>query len=165
LTKTLSSLEDNSGSSIPGYDISVAMNLAGNIIAVWPEDPSHAESFQLKANATSLKTTVGTGLANLGPPPPLPEPEMIIEGIASGRQIRHKFPAHSDLINILTWSSSIESLEYKIYRGSLSSLIGTSKVAYFEDHQRVPKKQETYLITSIDKHGQESSPMTLVVTP
>jgi hypothetical protein len=36
---------------------------------------------------------------------------------------------------------------------------------YFEDHQRVPKQKETYLITVVDENGQESVPMTIVVHP
>ncbi len=164
--RTLSSVNHHSGSPTPAYDISVGVNVAGNIIAVWPEDSSQTGSFQLKANTGSqvqLKATVGTGLANFAPLPPLPEPKTILSGIASGYQVKHKFPAHTDLINILSWTGSNGAHEYRIYRENLSTLIGTSSNTRFEDHQRSPKKQEIYLITAVDMHGQESTPMTIVV--
>lgn len=158
MIKTLSSRENNSGAPVPAYDMAVAVNLAGNILAVWPEDSSETGSLQIKA-------TAGVGLANIAPLPPIVDPLTIFSGIASGNQVLHRFPAHSDLINLLTWTSPGGVDHYKIYRGNLSNLIGTSKLPEFEDHQRVPKKQETYLITSVDVHMQESSPITLVVQP
>lgn len=154
--KTLSSLKANAGSSMPAYDISVALNNAGNILAIWPEDP-------LKNGAGQIKATAGTGLANQGPMPPRIDPASLIEGVATGRQEFHRFPAHADLINILTWESPGNVSHFNIYRGSLSSLIATTSVLRYEDHQRLPKQKETYLITSVDQHGQESSPITIVV--
>lgn len=154
--KTLSSPTNNAGASTPAYDISVAVNQAGNIMAVWPEDASKAGSLQIKA-------TAGVGLANAAPLPPVIAPETILSGIASGKQIIRRFPAHADLINILTWNTPGGVDHYKVYRGNLSTLIGTTIDPYFEDHQRIPNKHETYLITSVDNNGQESSPMTIVV--
>lgn len=157
-TKTLSKLEDNAGAPYPAYDIDVALNVAGNIIAIWPEDPSGNGAQQIKA-------TSGVGLANTAPPPPAIDPVCIKSGIATGTQVLHQFPAHCDLINILNWSSPGGAAHYRIYRGSLSNLIGISNVPHFEDHRRVPKQQETYLITSVDSNGQESCPTTLIVHP
>lgn len=156
--KTLSSLNADSGAPSPAYDISVAINHAGNIFAIWPEDPTGT-------GAQQIKVTTGVGLPNVGPMPPVADPITVISGVVSGKQIIHRFPAHADLINILTWTCSEDVDYFKIYRGSLSSLIGTAKERRFEDHQREPKKQETYLITAIDRHGQESAPMTIVVNP
>ncbi len=158
LVKTLSSLDAHSGAIVPTYDIAVSVNLAGNILAIWPEDPSSKGTFQIKA-------TAGAGLANAAPLPPLVEPSSVIEGIVLGTQVRHRFPAHTDLINILTWTTPGGVAYYKIYRGNLSTLIGTSVEPRYEDHQRIPKQRETYLITSVNSHGQESSPMTIVVHP
>jgi len=156
--KTLSAKGSHAGELFSDYDIDVAVNLAGNIIAVWPEDPMGNGTQQIKA-------TSGVGLANVAPVPPIPDPVTIQNGVAWGVQVLHRFPAHADLINILTWSTNIPSAYYRIYRGNLSTLIGTSTTTRFEDHRRVPKQVETYLITSVDSNEQESSPMTLVVNP
>ena len=139
------------------------MNLAGNIIAIWPEDRTGKGTQQIKA-------TSGVGLANTAPPPPIADPVTIVDGITSGYQISHRLPAHLDLINVLNWSWPVSETgtpiaHYRIYRNNLSNLIGTSTTAYFEDHQRVPKQKETYLITSMDMNAQESPPMTLIVHP
>jgi hypothetical protein len=156
--KTLSSLSGNSGASTPSYDIAVTLNEAGNILAIWPEDP-------LGIGPQQIKTTAGVGLANTGPLPPLVDPKTVFSGIVTGKQILHRFPAHADLINILSWTSPGGVAYFKVYRGNLSSLVSTTAEAYFEDHQRIPKKAETYLITSVDHNGQESGPMTIVVHP
>jgi hypothetical protein len=158
-TKTLSSLESNAGAPLPTYDIDVGVNLSGNIIAIWPEDPTGSGSQQ-------IKTTAGVGLANIAPPPPVIDPVSIFSGIASGTQILHRFPAHGDLINILTWSAPESPVSfYNIYRNNFSSLIGTSVNPRYEDHQRPARTQETYLITCVDQNGQESCPITIVVDP
>jgi hypothetical protein len=157
-TKTLSSLGSHAAERFSEYDIDVALNLSGNILAIWPEDPMGLGSQHIKA-------TTGVGLANIAPQPPKPDPLTLIEGVASGYQVVHRFPAHSDLINILTWTTNTPGAFYNIYRGNLSNLIGTSQKMYFEDHQRVPKQKETYLITVVDENGQESVPMTIVVHP
>lgn len=154
--KTLSSPNDNAGAPTPAYDISVAVNLAGNIMAVWPEDASQKGALQIKA-------TAGVGLANAAPLPPIVDPQTILSGIASGTQVIRRFPAHADLINILTWTAPSDVSHFKVYRGNLSTLIGTTTTTRFEDHQRTPNNHDTYLITSVDKNGQESSPMTIVV--
>ncbi|PIS03281.1 MAG: hypothetical protein COT85_00965 [Chlamydiae bacterium CG10_big_fil_rev_8_21_14_0_10_42_34] len=156
--KTLSSLTGQSGANTPTYDLAVAVNLAGNIMAVWPEDPTGASSLQVKA-------TAGVGLANTGPLPPLADPETMISGVASGYQILRKFPAHANLINILKWTPSPTAAYYRIYRGNLLTLIDTTYSPGYQDHQRIPKKTETYLITAVDANGQESSPVTIVVSP
>lgn len=156
--KTLSTLGSHAGELFPGYDIAVAVNLSGNIIAIWPEDPTGDGSQQIKA-------TTGVGLANVAPTPPIPDPVTIENGIASGYQTFRRFPAHLDVINVLSWSTNAPGAYYKIYRGNLSALIGTSNTMRYEDHQRVPKQKETYLITSVDENEQESSPMTLIVHP
>lgn len=156
--KTLSNPNGDAGSPSPAYDISVSLNLAGNILAIWPEDP-------LKTGAQQIKTTAGVGLANLGPLPPAPHPASVMQGIVTGMQVLHKFPAHADLINILTWESPEKVSHFNIYRGSLSSLIGSTTTPRYEDHQRIPKQKVTYLITSVDQYGQESSPITIVVNP
>lgn len=159
LSKPLSSANGNAGAPVPAYDMAVSVNLAGNMMAVWPEDPAGNGTLQIKA-------TAGVGLANAGPLPPLADPVNILSGVAFGKQVLHRFPAHADLINILTWTSPGGGVAYyKIYRGSLSALVGTSGNGYYEDHQRIPKQQETYLITSVDGNHQESGPMTIVVSP
>jgi hypothetical protein len=156
--KTLSSLSGDSGSPLPAYDIAVVLNEAGNILAIWPEDPHGAGPQQ-------IKTTAGVGLANTGPLPPVPDPVTVLSGIVTGVQVVHRFPAHADLINILSWTSPGGVAYFKVYRGSLSSLVATTTDPRYEDHQRIPKQKETYLITSVDHYGQESGPMTIVVTP
>ncbi len=156
--KTLSNNSVNSGASTPAYDISVALNHAGNILAIWPEDPSGANCLQIKA-------TAGVGLANAGPLPPIADPTTLFSGIVSGKQVLHRFPAHSDLINILSWNSPGGIEYFNIYRGNLSSLIASTQEPYFEDHQRSYRKKETYLITSVDHNKQESGPITIVVHP
>lgn len=170
LSKTLSSLSDASGTLLPTYAVSV--NLTGNIMAVWPEVPPTIAAAPTIAEAapqiTEIKAITGVGLANLAPLPPVIDPvslQVDIIGVASGVQVAHKFPAHTDLINRLTWESPGEISHYNIYRGGFSTLIGTSVVPRYEDHQRPPKKKETYLITSVDRNGQESSPTTLIVHP
>ncbi len=157
-TKTLSKLNDNAGAPYPAYDIDVIVNNAGNIVAIWPEDPSGNGAQQIKA-------TTGVGLANAAPLPPAIDPSSLKSGIATGTQIYHRFPAHGDLINMFAWTAPGGVAHYNIYRGSLSNLIGTSTDPHFEDHQRTPKQKETYLITSVDSHGQESCPATIVVHP
>jgi hypothetical protein len=133
-------------------------------MAVWPEDSS-------RSNTPQIKSAPGIGLAILGPLPPLLAKDVetgapvSIGGVGTGKQILHRFPAHGDLINILNWSSPGGIHHYNVYRGNLRTLIASTEVPYFEDHQRSPKKAETYLITSVDSLGQESSPMTIVVKP
>ena len=156
LPQTLSSADTHSGAS--PYDVGVSLNLAGNIIAVWPEDPSRTGSFQIKA-------TAGAGLANLGPPPPLPDPLTIQTDIVFGQQKKIRFPAHTDLINILTWVSSNGAAYYNVYHEDLARRIGRTDKPLYEHHQREPEKQEIYLVTSVDQYGQESGPITIVVPP
>lgn len=156
--KTLSSLTANSGAPTPAYDISVVLNHAGNILAIWPEDPTGKNTQQIKA-------TAGVGLANAGPLPPLADPVTVLSGIVSGKQVLHRFPAHADLINILSWTSPGGVDHFNVYRGNLSAWIGSTREPRFEDHQRTPKLKETYLITSVDHNGQESGPMTIIVNP
>lgn len=172
LLRTLSLPQSGSGAA---FDPAIAINLAGNIVAIWPEDTSGINAHQIKA-------TFGVGLALPNPPPPFigaaeiqpPLPNKAskmlnkkvgVEETASAIQVLHRFPAHGDLINILNWSSHGDVAYYKIYRGDLSTLIGTTKTPHFEDHQRIPHKMETYLITSVDSNDQESAPMTLFVQP
>lgn len=172
--KTLSSLMGNAGSFIPSYDISVALNQAGHILAIWPEDPLKTGSQQIKVSAAKsipipsapqIQSITGIGLANTGPLPPLVVPSSVMQGIVTGKQVLHKFPAHSDLINILNWESPGNIACFHVYRGSLAHRIASPKEPKYEDHQRTPKEQVLYLITSVDRFGQESSPITLVVNP
>lgn len=156
--KTLSQLSANSGALAPSYDIAVTINDAGNMLAIWPEDPQGTGAQQIKA-------TAGVGLANAGPTPPTADPITIFDGIATGYQCVHRFPAHVDMINMLSWSSNDSAAHFNVYRNNLSTLIGTTTDFKFEDHQRIPKQAETYLITSVDHNGQESGPMTIVVDP
>ncbi len=109
--------------------------------------------------------SMGVGLPSEGPLPPVVIPATVFQGIVKGKQIAHRFPAHIDLINVLSWDSPAGVDHFNVYRGNLSSLIATTKAPYYEDHQRIPKKGDTYLITSIDERGQESTPMTIVVVP
>jgi hypothetical protein len=156
--RTLSSPTAHAGGFSPAYDISVSLNVVGNLLAIWPEDP-------LRIGASQIKATFGAGLANSGPLPPVPDKLTIMEGIVTGKQMVQRFPAHTDLINVLTWDSPGGIDHFNVYRGSLSSLIGTTTKQRFEDHQREPKKKELYLITSVDLNGQESGPITIVVHP
>lgn len=156
--RTLSSPEGNVGAPMPAYDLGIALNDFGNIIAVWPEDPSGNQTQHIKA-------VLGVGLAVTGTLPPAIEPENVSAGTGVAVQVLHRFPAHSDLFYTLKWVSTCEAAYYKIYRGSFSSLIGTSTQPYFEDHQRTFGKKETYLITSVDQHGNESSPITIIGYP
>lgn len=158
-TKTLSSLDSDSGAKTPAYDIAVVLNDNGNILAIWPEDPNKNGTFQ-------IKSTAGIGLANLAPLPPMVSPETVqLGGVISGKQVIHRFPAHSDIINILTWENPGGVQFFNVYRNNLASLIATVGDSYFEDHQRTPRELVTYLITSVDGNGQESAPMTIVVQP
>lgn len=154
--RTLSSKSDQAGRLSPHCDMGIALNLAGNIIAVWPEDPSGM-------NTPHIKSVPGTGLAIAGPMPPLVDEKSLFLGVGKGYQISHRFPAHTDLINILDWTSPGGVAYFNVYRGNLSSLIGTSSTPHYEDHQRERGKKVTYLITSVDVHGHESGPMTIVV--
>ncbi|HSX11069.1 MAG TPA: hypothetical protein VLF94_05090 [Chlamydiales bacterium] len=157
--RTLSSNRDNSGSSLAAYDMGVSLNLAGNIMAIWPEDPSGSSTHH-------IKTVPGTGLAIAGPLPPAVDRASVPVGIGVGKQVKHCFPAHSDFINILDWEAPPGSVAcYKIYRGNLSSLIATSKEPHYEDHSRVPDEKTTYLITSVDDHDHESGPIAIIVHP
>lgn len=164
-TRTLSNPKDNSGAKNPAYDIDVAVNDAGNILAIWPEDPTGNGSLQ-------IKSTTGVGLANKGPKPPVILPQLIEEGVVvleggvlKGKQIIHRFPAHADLINILSWNIPEGAEKFHVYRNHLSSLIATTSEPYFEDHQRKPNEKTMYLVTSVDKNDQESAPVTLIVHP
>lgn len=161
--KTLSSLTGTPGEAIPSHVIGVSINLAGNVVVAWPEaasgKPTSGEPTQ------EIKAAAGIGLATLGPLPPAVEPETVLNGIATGSQRIVRFPAHADLINTLTWTSPGNVAYYRIYRGNLSTLIGTTDKTRFEDHQRIPQQKETYLITSVDSNGQESCPMTFVINP
>lgn len=154
-TKALSSATSNSATTSL-YDISVVMNDTGNILAIWPEDPELTGSAQ-------IKSTAGMGLANLGPPPPTATCTKIENGIAQGEQMVHRFPAHTDLINILKWDLSEEIDHYNIYRNNLCSLVGSTPDPYFEDHRRKFKTEYIYLITAVDVNGQESAPLTMEV--
>jgi hypothetical protein len=158
IIKTLSSPDGQAGSTDPSYDIAVTLNEAGNILAIWPEDPNQTGAQQIKA-------TAGAGLANRGPLPPLADPLTVMSGVVSGMQVLHRFPAHADLINIISWTSPGNVDHFNIYRGKLSSLIATTKETHYEDHQRTPNQEETYLITSVDRHGQESGPIAILVKP
>jgi hypothetical protein len=156
--RTLSSKDNNSCAPSPGYDLGVSLNRSGNIIAVWPEDPSGG-------NAQHIKAAPGVGLAMSGPLPPMINVETAHIGIGTGYQVLHRFPAHSDLINILDWTSPGGVAYFRVYRNNLSSLIGSSQSAHYEDHQRVPGQKVIYLITSVDMHEHESGPMAIIVHP
>jgi hypothetical protein len=155
--RTLSTPGGNVGAPTPAYDLGLALNDFGNIIAVWPEDPNGDQTQHIKA-------VLGVGLAVTGAKPPvIEEPTIQIAGVAE--QVLHRFPAHADLFYILKWVATGDVAYYKIYRGSMSSLIGTSTTPYYEDHRRTFGKKETYLITSVDEHGNESSPITIIGNP
>lgn len=166
--RTLSSTSGNAGALDATYGLGVALNLAGNIFAIWPEDPSGSDTQHIKAapgekEIQHIKAAPGVGLAVVGPLPPVLAPESVVFGIGKGFQVVHRFPAHADRINILDWASPGGVAYYKIYRGTLGSLIGTSSTPHYEDHQRVPKEKMTYLITSVDKNEHESGPMAIIV--
>jgi hypothetical protein len=164
--RTLSSKRDNSGSPFPSYDMAVSLNAAGNIMAVWPEDPSGRNTQHIKAaSGAPIKAMPGVGIAVEGPLPPVNTPENALIGIGKGLQVRHRFPAHSDLINIIDWISPGGVAGYNVYRGNLSSLIATTQQPHYEDHCRVPGEKTTYLITSVDSNGHESGPMAIIVSP
>ncbi len=158
--RSLSSATSNVGALAGSYDIAVSVNNAGNIMAIWPEDPTGAQVQQIKA-------APGVGLAVTGPRSPmLADAESLLVGIGKGRQELHRFPAHSDLINYLEWSASAETVAfYRIYRGNLRTLVGTSLSPRYEDHQRVIGQKELYLITAVDAFDHESGPMAIVVSP
>lgn len=192
LARTISPLYAADSRQFADYDLGVAVNLAGNALAVWPEDPRGIRSPQIKA-------TLGVGLAIVGPRPPLVHkdaaslyqrlvadalspptkggegpraPKFEAEelpcgpGAACGVQIIHRFPAHADLINVLCWSPSEDpGVYYRVYRGSFETMLGTTRGTYFEDHQRPPNQTETYFITAVDGNGQESAPVTFFVAP
>jgi hypothetical protein len=166
--KNLSPLNGKPGKLASAYDIGIALNLTGNVLAIWPEDATGYGTSQIKA-------TLGAGIANVAPMPPIPilatetvqsPPKETLPapcGYASGYQVYHRFAAHGDLINILDWISPGNISYFRVYRGSLRHLIGTTTSTHFEDHQRTSKKKETYLITSVDEHEQESVPITILV--
>jgi hypothetical protein len=166
--RMLSSVENHQPRpfSEPSYDLAVAVNLVGNTVAIWPEDPSNTKAEQIKAAS-------GIGLAINGPFPPFPLPigdaqgsnAIPLTGNTAGFQVLHRFPGHGDLVNILNWSTPENVSFFKIYRGNLSNQIGTTKPPHYEDHQRTPGKTEVYLITSVDSHGHESGPLTIIVPP
>lgn len=156
--RTLSSPNGNVGAPTPAYDLGIALNDFGNIIAVWPEDPKGDHTQHIKA-------ILGVGLAVTGTLPPIIEPSTASLGVGMAEQVLHRFPAHADLFNILKWVSTGDVAYYKIYRGGLSFQIGTSTAPYFEDHQRSFGKKETYLISAVDRHGHESSPITIIGYP
>jgi|GEM_PF-5686232 len=61
--QTLSCPKNHSGSSLPSQDLALALNAAGNILALWPEDSTGAGAQQIKA-------ALGVGLAAAAPQPP-----------------------------------------------------------------------------------------------
>ena len=182
LFRTLSTTKNSLNSP---YNFGLDINLHGNIFAAWAEDPNNTNSHQVRAIA-------GIGITVAGTLPPLslpvidaPLPNYNIEEIGgktenrteeynkerpwggnfAGYQVLHRFPAHADLINILNWTAPAGVNSYKIYREDTDHMVGRTVATYFEDHQRSPGKEETYLITSVDIHGQESSPITIIVAP
>lgn len=191
--RTLSSMQGNSGAPVPSYDLAVSLNLAGNIMAVWPEDPTGKNTQHIKAapggqnsrpsetpiatepvenapvghdeKTSHIKVLPGVGIAVASPLPPMVSTSSISLGIGTGYQIRHRFPAHSDLINILDWVSPGGVAYFKIYRGDLSSLITTTDKTHYEDHSRNLGERTTYLITSVDSNGHESGPTAIIVHP
>lgn len=188
LIRTLSSIKGNVGASAPSYDLAVALNLAGNVMAVWPEDPTGKNTQHIKAapggqnkypvetpiesapvaadeKTSHIKVLPGVGIAVASPLPPMVSAESIPLGIGIGIQVRHRFPAHSDLINIFTWESPGGVAYFKIYRGNLSSLIATTDKTRYEDHLRTPGEKTIYLITSVDSNGYESGPTAIIVHP
>lgn len=150
--------------SLSYRDYAVALNPAGQMIAVWSEKGGEEKSYKIKAS-------LGVGLAVSSPQPPIPtaalHPEVSLStiGVGSGTQFLCQFPGHGDLYNVLNWTYEGPVSQFRIYRGHLGDLAGTSSRPYFEDHQRPPNQQETYLITAVDADGHESAPLTLVVKP
>lgn len=76
-----------------------------------------------------------------------------------------KFKPGVGLVNIITWSPPQQGepiIFYQIYRGThqkkLLAMIPASAHLRFEDHNRKKEKTYTYSITSVDKHGNVSSP-------
>jgi hypothetical protein len=155
---TLSAPDGSSKGTKPGastgYNFDVSVNDRGQVITVWPE-----------GNEGQVNSVPGVGLAVESPPPPQLTQQDIAIGVGTGRQVVHRFPAHADYINILDWVAPAGVSYYKIYRGNLSSLVGTTSSPHYEDHQREPRKAETYLITSVDIHEHESVPLAILVAP
>lgn len=204
--RTLSSMKGNSGAPVPSYDLSVAMNLAGAVMAVWPEDPMGKNTQHIKAapggqnshmpempgesdleepiaalpevpaaagpdeKTSHIKVLPGVGIAVAGPLPPMVSVESIPLGIGTGSQTRHRFPAHSDVVNTINWISPGGVAYFNIYRmNPLSmhhfSLIATTEKTRYEDHARTPGEKTIYLITSVDSNGYESGPTAIIIQP
>lgn len=62
-------LSTKNGPFREGYEGAVSLNLAGNLLAVWPEDPTGTLSYFLKA-------ATGVGLAAVSPMPPVSIPQV-----------------------------------------------------------------------------------------
>lgn len=163
--------EDPSG--IQSHQIKAA---AGVGLAIASPHPPISLPQQEVAEVTTPSVTlppVTMPVTHIDPPLPIVTQIELAEAIVDppmqvwpGTQVFHRFPGHGDLINQLNWAPPASPIAYyRIYRGGLSSLIGTSKIPYYEDHQRIPGKLESYLITCVDENGQESVPATILVAP
>lgn len=93
---------------------------------------------------------------------PLPPPAM------KGRVCHDRTAIHSDLVNIITWTPSPDPnvVAYYLRRnGELIGIIPATGPFNFVDQNRKKKVTYTYSLTSVDRDGVESTPITVVLTP
>ncbi|MEI8125505.1 MAG: hypothetical protein WCG42_07115 [Parachlamydiaceae bacterium] len=125
-----------------------SVNVAGNFFLTW-QDGTTNDPFYAEQNIQNN---------------PLPPVSL------KGKQKSTRFWTQTEFYDVLSWGapvSGVSPASYKIYRDSLTNLIGVVQAGpnlYFEDHNR-RNIAYTYYIVSIDVNGNSSSPGMIVVTP
>ncbi|MBI5272834.1 MAG: hypothetical protein HY861_02490 [Chlamydiia bacterium] len=124
------------------------------------------ETAGLQTDSSGNPTTVwqGSGVysasgtfASLGPLAP---------ASGTGRQRADRFASQADLINTLSWQTSVGAVSYRVYLGSTSSPpLTTVTNPSFSHHRIPPGRTMTYYITAVDIAGNESSALQIVVRP
>ena len=118
--------------------------------------PNYALSYITNTNPMSVQFNF------LGFPPSLQPPSNL-----QGKQKKNDFGIEYELYNHLTWtfSTSVETVGYNIYRdgAKIGSVDASTNV--YNDHNRKKGTSYTYAITAYDSGGNESSPITILVTP
>ncbi len=105
------------------------------------------------------------------PTPPTPPSNPLPPTHLSGKQIKNRFAAQSDIINVLRWKSPESGptpVYYKVYRDNLETLIGkisAKQALKLEDHNRKNRVSYTYYVVSVDSKNQSSLPARIIIEP
>ncbi|OJU80963.1 MAG: hypothetical protein BGO10_06670 [Chlamydia sp. 32-24] len=102
------------------------------------------------------------------PPPPPPPPGVLAPpSNLLGKQKKNDFGLEYELYNQLKWtpSPSPQVIGYFIYRNEKKIAVVDAKTFSYKDHSRKKGASYIYAVTAFDSIGNESSPVTVTITP